>query len=678
GRVSLYDLAQSLNVDYEHIESAVSIISRESPNFILCNAELISRFVVSLFWQHLDYIDVLCKDLNEQLMDVGIVSISQLAKTWNLPTEILNNLILAEVGSKVDAIRDGGALYTRSYLSAQRNTIRAMLCGLTKVTPIARLQSELQLTDAMFWSLFDELDAMKEAPGKIVGARTSSHCLYHPNICAILVKQYILKTFLQEGMLKLAVFKKLFVSDPKLYMKEILKDTECSTLIYFPSAILSIKVWNEIEEAVKGEMNSKSLADVRLHMPEIIQSKADIKQAVVFLMKNNEGWLFIPDTSYIYSQQLLSFAMKALDGLISTRAEEIFSIWDKQKAFKKQEKKQDEDWGTAKSRKGKSGRGKAVKHILPEESTLDLLIRLPKEELIKELKRTSDIPNELLEDVTEQIRTKAETLLRTRAELLLHDVHAISVQDQKRAHAQLQETLCTLYDNICIFEDGAVTFEDAVAANLKIHLLRTLCTHFANNVLSYVSRTQNVDTLTTKARNETIAIIESAGSRKAVEKLFAALSAKDLESFHDAVFGICLSTVCALNLKVPDKKQRVELIKTYKDQLVSQLRKCADLPSGLLLTLLILLARNEKIAVHASGKFVSHLIAKVESHPETSAELSELLISSQKMVISSRHAKDDVNLMTKLNEKLVALIAAVNGFEYVEKSIVDNSAHEFN
>ncbi|KAL3985346.1 hypothetical protein ACH3XW_38255 [Acanthocheilonema viteae] len=638
GRVSLYDLAQSLNVDYEHIESAVSVISKQ------------------------DYIDVLCKAVNEQLVDAGIVSVSQLVKTWDLATEILNSLVLVEVGSKIDAIRDGDALYTRSYLSAQRNIIRAMLCGLTKVTPIDRLQSELQLTNTMFWSLFDELDA---APGKIIGARTSSRCLYHPNIYTILVKQYILKTFLQEGMLRLAVFKKLFISEPKIYMKEILQDMEHSTLIYFPSAILSIKVWNEIEAVVKEEMNSKSVVDVRLHMPEIVQSRADIEQAIISLVKNNENWLFVPGISYIYSQQLLSFAMKALDGLINIRAEEITSIWGKQKAFKKQEKKQDEEWNTAKSKKGKGGKGKTLKQILPEESTLDLLIRLSEEEIIKELKKTNDIPNELLEDVTEQIRTKAENLLRSRTELLLDNVHAISIQDHKRAHAQLQETLCALYDNICIFEDGAATFEDTVASNLQIHLLRTLCTDFANNVLSYISRTQNVDTLNTKARNETIANIENAENRKAVEKLFTALSTKDLESFHDAVFGVCTSAVCALNLKMPDKKRRIELIKTYEDQLVSQLRECTDPPSGLLLTLLILLARNEKIAVHASGKFVSHLIAKVERHPKTNAELAELLTSSQKMIILSMHAKDDVNLMTKLNEKLVALIAAVNGFDYV-------------
>ncbi|KAM3717296.1 E3 UFM1-protein ligase [Dirofilaria immitis] len=348
GRVSLYDLAHTLNVDYEHIESAVSVISKQSSTFVLCNAELFFR----------DYIDVLCKDLNERLMDNGIVSISQLMKIWNLPTEMLNSLVLVEVGSKVGAIRDGDALYTRSYLSAQRNIIRAMLCGLTKVTPIVRLQSELELTNAMFWLLFDELDAMNEVPGKIVGARTSNHSLYIPNIYTVLVKQYIRKTFLQEGMLKLSIFKKLSVTEPMIYMKEVLNNMEHSTLIYFPSAIISKKVWNEIEAAVKEEMNSSSVVDVRLHMPEIVQNNADIDQAIAFLMKNSKDWLFVAGTSYIYCRQLHSVAMRALDGLINARAEEIAVNWGKQKPFKKQTKKQDEDWAAAKGKKNKNGKEK--------------------------------------------------------------------------------------------------------------------------------------------------------------------------------------------------------------------------------------------------------------------------------------------------------------------------------
>lgn len=57
--------------------------------------------------------------------------------------------------------------------------------------------------------------------------------------------------------------------------------------------------------------------------------------------------------------------------------------------------------------------------------------------------------------------------------------------------------------------------------------------------------------------------------------------------------------------------RREDLIKVYEEELVRQLRDCTDPAAGLLLALLILIARNEKIAVHASGKFVSHLISKV-------------------------------------------------------------------
>ncbi|EJW69887.1 hypothetical protein WUBG_19206 [Wuchereria bancrofti] len=65
----------------------------------------------------------------------------------------------------------------------------------------------------------------------------------------------------------------------------------------------------------------------------------------------------------------------ALDDLISTRAEEITSTWGKQKTSKKLEKKQDEDWDTAKSKKSRGGKGKIMKQILSEESTSGTLVR---------------------------------------------------------------------------------------------------------------------------------------------------------------------------------------------------------------------------------------------------------------------------------------------------------------
>lgn len=51
-----------------------------------------------------------------------------------------------------------------------------------------------------------------------------------------------------------------------------------------------------------------------------------------------KDWLRVSSTSFIYDRQLHSFAMTALNGFISMRAEEIASVWGKQKASKKPEK----------------------------------------------------------------------------------------------------------------------------------------------------------------------------------------------------------------------------------------------------------------------------------------------------------------------------------------------------
>ncbi|VDN06125.1 unnamed protein product [Thelazia callipaeda] len=633
GRVSLSDLAHTLNVNYEHIEHIVPLILKQSSSFVFYNAELISK----------DYVSALCNSLNERLLITGVVSISKLAKEWDLPTEMLNDLILHEIGSKVEATFEADALYTRSYLCGQRNVIKAMLCGVTKVIPVAKMLSKLGLTSTMFWFLFDQLDAANEVPGKIIGSRTSIHSLYQPNIYSVLVKQYIRKTFLEEGILQCSMFKKFLITDPKAYLKDVLEESEYLKIVHFPSAVISSNVWDEIEAAINEELNRESIANVQKFLPDVIQNDADFEQAMALLIKSNKECFPVYGTSYIYNKQFLSNAITALDDFISTRAKELTLMSGKQQIGRKQEK-----W----------------------KRFIELSVRLSEEELMKEIQKFVEGPRELVENIIDKIQAQANASLRARIDSLLHTTRTISAQDQKRSHSDLQATLSNLYNNICIFEDGAAAFEDTVKANLKLYLLRTLCTHFANNVLSYLSRTEDVDTLSTKARDETIASIENPECRMATEKLFAALSAKDLGLFHDAVFGVCSSAVCAVMIKIPDKKLRIDLINSYEKELGDQLRDCTDPASGLLLALLILITRNEKIAVHASGKFVSHLIEKVEKHPGTDIELIGLLISFQKMVITNIQSKGETNLTARLDEKLLALKAAVNGFEYIENPII--------
>lgn len=75
--------------------------------------------------------DNLCNDVNERLTENGVLSISQLVKAWGLTTEFLSDMVLVNVGTKINAVKDGDMLYTATYLTAQRNAVRAILSALT-------------------------------------------------------------------------------------------------------------------------------------------------------------------------------------------------------------------------------------------------------------------------------------------------------------------------------------------------------------------------------------------------------------------------------------------------------------------------------------------------------------------------------------------------------------------
>lgn len=82
----------------------------------------------------------------------------------------------------------------------------------------------------------------------------------------------------------------------------------------------------------------------------------------------------------------------------------------------------------------------------------------------------------------------------------------------------------------------------------------------------------------------------------------------------------------------------------YANDLRNQLRETEDPPACLLIAVLILLVDKAKIAVHASGKFVSplskYLATNVESLPERiSPDTLELVNETQKLVVQMFKSK---------------------------------------
>ncbi|VDD91971.1 unnamed protein product [Enterobius vermicularis] len=609
GRVSLSELAHTLNVNYEHIEEAVQSILKQTNSFELCNAELISKFAfflqLSVF--NKDYVHSLYKKMNETLQSSGVLSISQIAKTWDLPSEILNNLVLKEISANIDAIQDGDKIYTKTYLKSQKNLLRAVLNSLTRVTSISRIMPYLNLSMPLFWRLYDELSAEQEIFGTVQGGRSSYHAYFVPVLYTYLVKSFVKKTFERENLLEVSTFSKLAVSDPVGMLKEVFSQDEYSSLIFFPSVIVSESRWGNIVDEVTEEMKKQHFADVYAHLPPSFSTDEDVEKAISMCLHTNKDWRSVSGLNMIYEQQLLVQALRALDKYISEKAATEAVLWERKSKLmtKAERQKLDSESEVPKSKRSKGGRGRAgrqsAKDVIDSEpgpASVDF------EDIKQNLEALGNFPLELLDEITEQILDTVAINLKTRIESILQNSRSVSIKEEKQSHAVFKENMQNLYDQICMFEDGSSAFPEEDCERLSMHLFKTLCTDAANLVLSFV-------------RDDTISAIENPALREAVSQLFLSVGHYNFESFHDSLAKISSPALCSISLKTPDKKRRSwfavfrnELVRLYAEGLEKRLEECADSATGLLVALLLIFARKH-IAVHATGKFVSRLIKEV-------------------------------------------------------------------
>ena len=96
GRSSLVDLANALNVDYSHIEHQAQLLAKQDSrvNFVL--GQLVDS----------SYLDYIAEEINEKLQLEGTVSISAITKEYDLPSEFLQEEVVARLGSVIEGYRD--------------------------------------------------------------------------------------------------------------------------------------------------------------------------------------------------------------------------------------------------------------------------------------------------------------------------------------------------------------------------------------------------------------------------------------------------------------------------------------------------------------------------------------------------------------------------------------------
>lgn len=142
-----------------------------------------------------------------------------------------------------------------------------------------------------------------------------------------------------------------------------------------------------------------------------------------------------------------------------------------------------------------------------------------------------------------------------------HELYEISLhqnsQNRRQTHANLQDKLNNLYNDIRLYEKGIKLLPAAIQSQLVKYLLKSLGTDFCNEIFFYVAAECNLNsngtTLTVEQRNK-ITQDCSQEYKPTLQKLNKAItSSASIDEFLD-VAESSLQT-CSMILKKIDKKK---------------------------------------------------------------------------------------------------------------------------
>lgn len=144
GKVSLVDLAQTLNVGLSQVTKIVTEIEKHNKELKVILGQLIDK----------SYIDKIAEEINDKLVQHGCISVAELTFAYDLPAEFLQSIVEKELGKIIHATQDSQdpkVFYTESFVATNRAKIRGALSAVTKPTPLSAILGQCAIPERIFF-----------------------------------------------------------------------------------------------------------------------------------------------------------------------------------------------------------------------------------------------------------------------------------------------------------------------------------------------------------------------------------------------------------------------------------------------------------------------------------------------------------------------------------------------
>lgn len=689
GRINLVELAESLNVDLSQVTARATEIERSDAGVNIVLGQLIDK----------TYTHRVAEEINDHLIAHGQVSIGDLTRQYDLPSEYLLSLVEKNLGKVIFAKQDKEdhrLFFTEAFVARNKCIVRGALTAITQPTTLTAILSQCGIEKKDFLVAFDSLHESKQIAG-ILSNRQSNTCLFIPHVYSKAQSEWVNNFYKQNGYLEYDALQRLGISDPVNFVQ---RNFSTEKLLQLPTCAVGKQLLSQVEASVEEAIATGSWLDVMQILPsvfDVTDGEEILKTALKNCGATSATQIFC--NSYLVTDQFLQHLMKPVnEELVHKKAEQAVvsgayqqaqielrnSKNTSSKVDNEEEKFDKRDERRRKAAVGKAGGGaqgretktksakkKHQKNRVEESDSEDevsvkkqeanrLLQIINNEEIKPILLREQSFQDEELEEFVNEIAAYVLPIVNksaiAEAQQIFESRVVSDTQSRRKLHSELQEKINMLMNDIRLYEKGLKQFPvKDTQTQLTKYLLKTIGTDIVNGIFSFVAQencTQhdNVKELTVEMRQK---ICSEIGKelRDPLSKLNKTLVGNSLEEFMSILESV-LSSI-DLVIRKPDKKKDRPQMLAHKQVLLQQMMNSDDPALVLHLATLVIFQCATQSMLHASGRFVSTVLQFLRSH------LSE----------------DDYQVLQKFHDmvlKLLTLKEEDNQIEEIEKALREN------
>lgn len=216
------------------------------------------------------YIDSICEEINEALQLHGTVSINQLTKDYDLPSEFLQEEIFRRLGSIIEGFRDENdpkTILTPSFVVRNKAKIRGALSAITVPTSVATIVNRFKISEKLFFTLAEELIRTKRLAGSLSGGKKATKATYVPHVYSNAQTKWIDDFMAQNGYLDYDAVARLGISEPQAFIKRRFGEDK---LHFLSTCCVGPQVFGAVESSVEEALSVGSWLDVTPILPSIL------------------------------------------------------------------------------------------------------------------------------------------------------------------------------------------------------------------------------------------------------------------------------------------------------------------------------------------------------------------------------------------------------------------------